>query len=55
MLGGKRLTIILSPKKSATKKHDAQPAKDDGAAPKPAENAEAKQAERPEGYTKAEV
>ena len=55
VLEGKRMTIMLSPKKAATKKKDAQPAKDDGAAPKPAENAEAKQAERPEGDTKAEV
>ena len=48
------MTIMLSPKKAATKKKDAQPAKDDGAAQKP-ENAEVKQAERPEGDTKAEV
>lgn len=54
VLEGKRMTIMLSPKKAATKKKDAQPAKDDGAAPKP-ENAEAKQAERPEGDTKAEA
>ena len=54
VLEGKRMTIMLSPKKAATKKKDAQPAKDDGAAQKP-ENAEAKQAERPEGDTKAEV
>lgn len=54
VLEGKRMTIMLSPKKAAPKKKDAQPTKDDGAAPKP-ENAEAKQAERPEGDTKAEV
>lgn len=54
VLEGKRMTIMLSPKKAATKKKDAQPTKDDGAAQKP-ENAEAKQAERPEGDTKAEV
>ncbi len=54
VLEGKRMTIMLSPKKAATKKKDAQPAKDDGAAQKP-ENAEVKQAERPEGDTKAEV
>ena len=54
VLEGKRMTIMLSPKKAATKKKDAQPAKDDGVAQKP-ENAEVKQAERPEGDTKAEV
>ena len=54
VLEGKRMTIMLSPKKAAPKKKDAQPAKDDGAAQKP-ENAEVKQAERPEGDTKAEV
>ena len=55
VLEGKRMTIMLSPKKAATKKKDAQPAKDAGAAPQPAANAEARQAERPEGGTQAEV